>query len=337
MTKKPSIQTEIVTEYLEKFPDVPNKTLARKIYNENKLVFTSLDSARSKVRYIVGNQGEKSRKNNTHLNKKPAENCIKMNIGNPYHLPESFTEPWEPFDLPQNKLYGLLSDIHIPYHDIKALTESINELKQLGIEALILNGDTLDFYQLSRFIKDPRKRRFHEELESARQLLESLKNVFPGPLYWKMGNHEERYENWLKIKAPELLDIQEFRLENLLRFGEYGITLVEDQRIIKAGKLNIAHGHEFGRSVFSPVNPSRGYYNKSKTNTIAGHLHQTSEHTEKDLNNKMVSVWSVGCLCDLHPEYARVNKWNHGFAAIDLKEDGAFNVSNYRIYNGKIV
>ena len=35
--------TEIVFEYLEKFPEAPSKTLARKIYAENAGFFTSFE------------------------------------------------------------------------------------------------------------------------------------------------------------------------------------------------------------------------------------------------------------------------------------------------------
>jgi hypothetical protein len=42
-------------------------------------------------------------------------------------------------------------------------------------------------------------------------------------------------------------------------------------------------------------------------------------------------VWSTGCLCDLTPQYARVNRWNHGMAFVEVANDGSFNVSNFRI------
>jgi hypothetical protein len=33
----------------------------------------------------------------------------------------------------------------------------------------------------------------------------------------------------------------------------------------------------------------------------------------------------------LRPEYARINKWNHGFASVTVDADGSFDVTNYRI------
>jgi hypothetical protein len=52
----------------------------------------------------------------------------------------------------------------------------------------------------------------------------------------------------------------------------------------------------------------------------------------------MITCWSIGCLCGLHPEYAPLNKWVHGFAIVHGEsEDGYFEVENKRIVEGRIV
>jgi hypothetical protein len=75
---------------------------------------------------------------------------------------------------------------------------------------------------------------------------------------------------------------------------------------------------------------------RAKANAICGHSHQTSEHTERDVNNKMVTTWSVGCLSELSPDYSPYNKWNHGFAFI-TSNGNEFTVQNMRIYKGKVM
>jgi hypothetical protein len=48
--------------------------------------------------------------------------------------------------------------------------------------------------------------------------------------------------------------------------------------------------------------------------------------------------WTIGCLCDLKPEYAPYNKWNHGFSIVDADSGGAYGaVYNLRIVDGGIV
>ena len=335
---------DVVLEALAKWPDAPILRLARIIYNENPELFSNLDVARGAIRYRKGKKGARDReiaKRNgfaEHFTEK-GEEASKAGVGNPYYtLPESEAEEWPPYILPKgaNKIL-LLSDVHIPYHDINSLTLAVQHGKERGVNTVLLNGDIMDMYQLSRYEKDPRRRRFSEELEDTRQFLKWLHQELPNAkIYFKIGNHEERWESFLRIKAPELLDISEFRLDVLLRFGELGIELITDKRIIKAGKLNIMHGHEFGRSVFSPVNPARGYYMRAKSNVICGHNHQTSEHTEGNLNGDHVTAWSTGCLCELHPAYMPINKWNHGFAIVTIHPDGGFEVDNLKVIKGKI-
>jgi len=41
-------------------------------------------------------------------------------------------------------------------------------------------------------------------------------------------------------------------------------------------------------------------------------------------------------LCGLTPEYARINRWNHGFAIIENNGD-SYKVNNYMIYDGKVL
>ena len=138
--------------------------------------------------------------------------------------------------------------------------------------------------------------------------------------------------------ARELGDLTEVSLEYLLRFHEYGIEAV-NREMIKLGNLIVLHGHELGESVFSPVNPARGFFLKAKASTLMGHYHQVSHHSESNLNGEQVGVWSTGCLCNLSPEYRpyAYTKWSNGFAYVTVNEDKTFQVKNFRILEGKIL
>lgn len=137
-------------------------------------------------------------------------------------------------------------------------------------------------------------------------------------------------------ESGELDGVDEFKLEEIIKARAEGIEVISDKKIIKAGDLNIVHGHEFGGSVFSPVNVARGLYLRAKVSAMQGHNHQSSEHTESDMNGNIKTTWSAGCLCELHPAYLPINKWNHGFAMVDIDGDN-FEVRNKRIYKGKIL
>lgn len=323
-------KADLARKYREKYTNTPTLTLARIMYNENAEAFKDIEDARSSIRYIEGKMGaalKKYVKNTKFVKDEPRPL-------NPWKLPESEEQTFEPYII-KGKRIAVLSDIHIPYHSVTALTTALNKIQEEKPDTIYINGDLIDFYQLSRFQKDPRKRSAAHELKSTNEFLDVLEQ-FGAKVIYKLGNHDIRYEHYLIQKAPELLGIPEFDFSNLLKLKQRGVDLVPDKVIAKAGGLNLIHGHEFVQSVFNPVNTARGLFLRAKTSALQGHNHQVSEHTEPDMNGQITTTWSVGCLCELNPAYMPLNRWAHGLAFIDL--DGKdFHVRNYRIYKGKIL
>lgn len=331
---KATTKIEVAREYRKKYGlDVPTLKLARIMYKDNNLLFTSLDAARSSLRYVEGKSGTKVMRESNKKNY--PQFAVEDRPKNPYNLPNSDETDYKPIKLNYKKI-AILNDIHIPYHSLPAITSTFDFLKKEKPDCILLNGDIIDAHSLSRFVKDPKKRNFGGELKMFKQFFEVLEKNFPyAKKILKIGNHEERYQHFLWMKAGELSDIEEFELANILKARANGIEIVSDKKIIQAGGLNIIHGHEFSSGFFSPVNIARGLYLRGKTSAIQGHNHRSSEHTEKDMNGKITTTWSIGCLCELSPAYAPINNWNWGFAIVyvDGKE---FDVVNKRIYGNKI-
>jgi predicted phosphodiesterase len=319
-------KVNICADYRERFGwDMPTLKLARIVYQDNPLLFNSIETARTALRSIEGKAGQRV------AIRKEVDGRPK----NPYNLPQSDEAIYEPYQLKAKRLL-VLSDIHIPYHSIDALTCAFDYAKKEKPDAILLNGDTIDFFGLSRFMKDPKKRSVAHELQAFKELVDVIKKTFNAKIYYKMGNHCERYEHFLWMKAHELVGIEEFDFSNIIKARAEGIEIIKDKRIMKAGDLNIIHGHEFGGSVFSPVNIARGLFLKGKVSAMQGHNHSTSEHTESNMNGEITTTWSLGCLCELHPAYLPINKWNWGMALIDI--DGQnFEVRNKRIFKGKVL
>jgi hypothetical protein len=184
-------------------------------------------------------------------------------------------------------------------------------------------------------MKDPKKRDFKYELDTLKSFFEKLNDIFGVKIYFKIGNHEARYQHFLMQKAHELIGVEEFEFANIIKARENGIQMIESNQYMKINELNGLHGHEYF-SVFSPVNIARGLYTRGKVSAFQGHNHQTSEHTETDMNGKITTTWSVGCLSELHPAYMPLNKWNHGFAMVEMDKNGEdYIFHNKRIYKGK--
>lgn len=251
-----------------------------------------------------------------------------------FNIPESFEEIYEHYHVSrQFKNWLILNDLHFPYHNIGAITESLNYGIAKNIDAILLNGDLMDCHLLSKFNPDPRKRSLPDEIEAVGQFLDTLNTI--APVFFKLGNHEERLERYLITNAPVLLGIAEFELDNLLHCNARNVTVIKDQRIVYIGRLPVLHGHEVRLSNVS-VNPARSLFLKTKKTAICGHLHRTSQHNETALDGKLISTWSIGHLGEEHPKYARINNWNHGCARVEVDGDGNFEVINLRIQANKL-
>ena len=320
--------TEAAKRLVAEHPNHSARGLARMLVAESKGALT-LDSARTRIRAQFGQSGRK-RDRKYATAPRPARQP-----GHRFAMPESKVEPWTVHDLGVVGRVGILSDIHVPFHDPVALQAAVSHLAETGIDALVLNGDTADFYTISRWTKDPRKRDLPGELAQIREMLGWIRQTFPEiPIVFKAGNHEERWKHWLWQHAPEISAEPEMGLAFWLHLDRHGMQLVEDKRPIMAGKLPILHGHEKGKGISSPVNQARGAFLRLHHTVLEGHGHRTSAHCEPDMWGSEVFCWSTGCLCDLRPEYARINKWNHGFAIVGVHEGGEFDVENLRITAG---
>jgi predicted phosphodiesterase len=324
--------SEIVKEYLVKFPKTPSHVLARMIYSENKAVWTNTESVRALIRYYRGQNGNTCREAIRDKAYIAAAGQL-----NPFdELPEGLTEygDWESIEL-DGKRFLLLADCHIPYHNKTALGVALEHGKSRDVDTILILGDFMDFYSCSFWGNDPRRRNFRQELEAVRQILGIMREQFPkARIVYKLGNHEERYDRYMRVKAPELLGVAEYDFSNIIHADKYGIEIVGEKRIVKIGRLHCIHGHEFWRGVTNPVNPARGLYMRGKEIAVCAHYHQTSQHTEKSLCDVITSCWSIGALCDMHPEYCPINKWNYGFAYVENTDE--FTLNNHKIIHGKV-
>jgi predicted phosphodiesterase len=304
---------------------ISKKKLGEILYTRHPAQFNSKEHGRLVIRQATGTNGEE--------NRKKIKNFVQWK-GLSLKKPDK--NNYAKFLLDEKRI-GLLSDTHFPYYDQNALYAAIEYLIQWKPTCILLDGDIIDCYFLSKWEKDPRKRKFKYELDMLKEFLRQLRELFPRVrIVYKLGNHEDRYQARILSRMPELIDIEQTTFESLIDAQKLNIEVVSNKRVIKAGKLNIIHGHELPHGIAAPVNPARGFFLKTKANVIGGHHHQTSDHSEADLNANVIGAWSVGCLCDLHPEYAPINKWNHGFAAIE-NHGSDFKVTNLRIIKGKVM
>ena len=148
-----------------------------------------------------------------------------------------------------------------------------------------------------------------------------------------------RYENYILSHVKQLYELKHFHLEKILELEKYNIEWIDNRDYIKKyghpfriGNLSFLHGHEIKVS-YAGVNIARSVLFKTFSNCIFGHFHQIQEYHVRTLENNLLSAYSVGCLCNLFPDYAPLNNWGSGFAIIQYSE----NWDSFKVYNKKII
>lgn len=243
-----------------------------------------------------------------------------------------------------SNLVGIISDVHVPFHDLKltngqlhgAYYTALNYLREKGIQTLIVNGDFMDCYNISRHEKTENMRSFDWELDVTRAMLKSLREFFGDKvrIIYREGNHEERWIKYVAGKIPEVKSVIP-TLDEMLKLRKHGIEWVSEKAKLVIGQLWVDHGHEwFGAG---GVNPARAYRMKAGDNILVGHVHRTSfDMFKRPLDGSFFAGWSMGCLCDLNPLYAPRNHWNHGVVLVELEGSGDFTLNNRIIIHDKV-
>jgi predicted phosphodiesterase len=226
----------------------------------------------------------------------------------------------------------IISDIHIPYHDSEALEVALQAGEKAKVDTVVLLGDVLDFYKISSFSKDPRRKSVNLEMSEGRAFLEQLRARFPkSPISFYRGNHEARLEKYICSNAVELVDMLDGIMQNKLGFHELGIEYhTEPYRL---GRLWLMHGHEkpggFGAEHIPNV-----MWKYVHDHCLVGHFHRRQEKIFKKISNERFWVGALGSLCGPQ-DYALLNQWSQGYAIIDFDANGRFHPHLFEIVEGQ--
>lgn len=226
--------------------------------------------------------------------------------------------------------FVVLSDIHFPYQDDKAIKATLNFVKTNPVDTIILNGDILDFYDVSSFDKDPdRINSLQKEIDMAQKFFKKLRQLVPNArIVFIKGNHCSRLERYLK-KHPELYSLNALKLPNLLGLDKFNIEYKD--KALKLGSLKIIHG-TFVRKYSGCT--ARAEMEKHDCSGISGHVHRLAIYYKRTPTRDLMWAES-GCLCDLNPHYIDEPSWTQGFLYGIIEKD-SFSIAPLPIVKGKI-
>ena len=206
-----------------------------------------------------------------------------------------------------------INDLHIPFHDEKAVKLVFNFIKQQQPNELILNGDILDCYQQSKFTKDPAHKLYlQDEADMFYSIFSDLRKWIPNTkVSYVLGNHERRIET-VTWATPAFYSVEALQIPKLLRCDELKIDVYAKARFIN--KFKFYHGVSTNQHAGASAKKELEIhcYNPGMT----GHTHRLGDYTRTG-DFKSYRWDENGCLCDLHPKYIdTVANWQHGFSLI---------------------
>jgi predicted phosphodiesterase len=233
----------------------------------------------------------------------------------------------------ENERAIVLCDVHIPFQDELCVQAIIEYALQNKIDTFVLNGDIIDFYKISRFIKNPTKKSVSNEIEETKKFLTELRYNFPeARIIFKQGNHELRMEHYIMSNASEIYDLISDLLPIKLNFKELKIEYIMEP--FSVGKLWVLHGHEKPAGG-NPEWVCNVMWQYVYDHFCVGHFHRTQEKTFKSISGQTFNTNAIG-YCAGKMEYAILNKWNQGFMRVDFSTNGIFRTSNFKIQDGEI-
>lgn len=258
--------------------------------------------------------------------------------------PRDFTKIW------------VISDLHSIYLDHKAFKVFLQAYQENEADALILNGDILDFPMLMsdskhKLLPGEERLSFLEECDYAvENILKPLRKAHgKNMVIFKPGNHEDRAIRILLGNLPGLQQLVEasskrgtMHLDDLLRFDELDIEMSRgEKRNGRDTDVNFIRKMGGGAAVLhgTAANKQRlqAYLRYFLCSGTSGHTHKMDSERLPWYGGVFTWVES-GCLCRLNAvEYLPIGKdpgWQHGFATIWIsKTNGEVFVKGHPIQN----
>ena len=271
---------------------------------------------------------------------------------------------WKPLPKPKPrkgkgpKTTVVCGDQHVPHHDRVLHRLFCQFLSDEQPDLIVINGDLLDFADISRHRQMPKSgpageyqytNTVNECLQEGFNVLYDYRQAAPNAeIRMLFGNHTQRLYYALVDNLKGLYDITAanedvpaLSLRKLLHLDKLHVDLVEHDweraktRVNK--RLTVLHGHSTSK------NPGQKMLNDLTGSTLQGHSHRISLNyrTSHDLDEGTETrlAGECGCMCEIEGglDYARDPDWQAGFMLVKTWNDNDFTVAPCVYFPGRLL
>lgn len=273
-------------------------------------------------------------------------------------------ENWTPLPKPKKrkgkgpKTTVVCGDQHAPHHDQTLHRLFCEFLADEKPDAIEINGDLLDFADISRHRQMPRSgpagdypftNTVNECLQAGFNVLHDYRRAAPNAaIRMQFGNHTQRLYYALVDNLKGLYDITAanedvpaLSLRKLLHLDELHVELVEADwehaRSRVNRRLTVLHGYSISK------NPGEKMLNELTGSTLQGHSHRmslnyrTSHHPDDGTETRLAG--ECGCMCEIESGlgYAQSPNWNQGFMLVKSWPNDDFTVAPAVYFPGRLL
>ncbi len=182
----------------------------------------------------------------------------------------------------------LLYDAHCPFQDRKLwriICKFMEEMELDSDDEVVLGGDFIDFWSISKFDKRPTATIGSEDVQHEREEFENLlisiyNSCGEANIKFIVGNHEIRWNKFLGNEAKSLANVPELEFEEFLYFNEYGVEVIYGNYEVNDNFI-VRHGDKGGDF------PAKGELNKHMISGACGHCHRTDRAYKRGYNGRL--------------------------------------------------
>lgn len=244
-----------------------------------------------------------------------------------------------------HRKYIVFNDIHKPFHDPVALQLVLDVANQEQVDEIVINGDLVDFYNISRYTPTTLQVRtsLEDEMNAVRDFLKGLRDKFHGiKIMYILGNHSQRLDKYIVEKCPELWNM--FTLKNFCDFDRLKIDHIPYNDEYQVGKSNLFIQHS--PPSYGENGARTSLLKKVDRSFIYGCTHRMQHASITGGNGRVYNCWFNGWLgsTTLSEEHKSVfsyakghHNWQQCFSLVHLIGGVEYHVQQVPIINGRCV